>query len=744
MSHVNHYQFNGHVKPKLNKTHGVPEDFDWLAYISLNKLDKYSEGKKNKPITSYVDAVKHYLNHGRFQSMKYKHDNILQYAQAVQFHSNKINGVPHDFDWLIYKSSNPELNIVTYNDAIEHYKNHGYRESRKYKSVQETPDPIPAPSENLIIEPLPKEVQIKSESIKIPPDFNWTSYVLLNPDLTSMLSNKQSAIKHYIEHGHRENRQYKSTNVGIEKNPVPISIKLPQKIVIAPKEKLVIKHQPPPSLPISVPHPTPILPKKEPPNPIENILNGFKITKKISVISKPQELKPVIVQNKILIKDMPTTIKIKPKIKIKNIMNGFKSVQDIFKSTPSSIPFSINGMDDGMDDGMKNVPIIYIFGLSENEDERVFSFMKYTAIYSAYKVYNGHPIHLYYYYPSTGYWWDKLISDKIAILHQINYSDDMFRHYSEHIFKSIPNGFKSIHFSERNNIIKMFLLYKHGGFYFDIDTIILRKMPVEMFQYDLVLTKCENSISSAFIYCNGSQNHIIDRWIKNIMNGFKLMAKKHINRNENGNGNGNVYKWDYIYNIIPKMLLKSYSSSQILILSGYTHWEHTHLIFNEIRTKDMLIEIQYGLYLHLWDSVYINQLNSIEHFETEYNTVLNVMCRKFNLIGQIKYIKGTDFHKYGKEILISEKCKQLCCLYCSETSISREINHAEEMLVSEEIAFYIHNDTVTFNKDLLLYDNIYELLDGIYEKWNVCDISERFKTELSKLNKIVHHSIPPK
>jgi hypothetical protein len=73
----------------------------------------------------------------------------------------------------------------TEEDFIYHYINYGFQENRPYK---------------------------------LPDDFNWETYRLMNPDLHKF-SKKERLINHYINYGFQENRPYKNININDELFP---------------------------------------------------------------------------------------------------------------------------------------------------------------------------------------------------------------------------------------------------------------------------------------------------------------------------------------------------------------------------------------------------------------------------------------------------------------------------------------------------------------------------------------------
>jgi hypothetical protein len=224
-----------------NKLHGVPANFNWIAYKSLNKDLNY--------LRTYLDAVKHYRTHGFYQNRQYCFgqqsefpkptivhvENEVTATQLVEMtkvnyiHLNRQNGLPEDFDWNVYKSSNPDLQgIKTYSDAAKHYKEHGYREHRKYKTDSDQ-EAVESVDTSVIIAPMKEKPHVSQpiidyapplvdnepqaiDVLQLPKDFDWVAYKTLNPDLQH-LKTRQDAINHYIHHGWKEARKYRMDTV---------------------------------------------------------------------------------------------------------------------------------------------------------------------------------------------------------------------------------------------------------------------------------------------------------------------------------------------------------------------------------------------------------------------------------------------------------------------------------------------------------------------------------------------------
>jgi hypothetical protein len=87
--------------------------------------------------------------------------------------------VPCDFNPIIYKRLNNDINNLNIKELINHYLQHGIDEKRKYK-------------------------------IELPLDFNPKIYRELNVDLVNI--SDEDLKTHYIKHGFIENRQYLKSN----------------------------------------------------------------------------------------------------------------------------------------------------------------------------------------------------------------------------------------------------------------------------------------------------------------------------------------------------------------------------------------------------------------------------------------------------------------------------------------------------------------------------------------------------
>jgi hypothetical protein len=102
----------------------------------------------------------------------------MSYIKKLSFYENalKRKQMLYDFDVTLYKKMNLDLQYMTDEEAIEHYKNYGFYEGRKYKNRY------------------------------IPDDFDVTTYKKLYSDLQHM--SDEEAIHHYKNYGFYEGRKY--------------------------------------------------------------------------------------------------------------------------------------------------------------------------------------------------------------------------------------------------------------------------------------------------------------------------------------------------------------------------------------------------------------------------------------------------------------------------------------------------------------------------------------------------------
>lgn len=175
------------------------KNFDWIHYIYFNPDLTNIHGQPATELTAW----RHFVNYGiqerriySFDWVKYISDNNLQdiahnkdeafthlkrnnnrdlYIRQASFSDEDENYKLKLFDWQFYVTNHKDLhNINNYEDALNHYIEHGQKEGR----------PIC--------------------------DFNWMDYLMLNRDLIDCgIINEIKATKHWALHGKLEGRKYK-------------------------------------------------------------------------------------------------------------------------------------------------------------------------------------------------------------------------------------------------------------------------------------------------------------------------------------------------------------------------------------------------------------------------------------------------------------------------------------------------------------------------------------------------------
>lgn len=75
-------------------------------------------------LLTYLDAVRHFKKHGSTQDRPY--------TPLKEPLITSSPDLPWDFDWQIYKQNNPELHLSSRFEAIKHFREYGHRENRIY------------------------------------------------------------------------------------------------------------------------------------------------------------------------------------------------------------------------------------------------------------------------------------------------------------------------------------------------------------------------------------------------------------------------------------------------------------------------------------------------------------------------------------------------------------------------------------------------------------------------------------
>lgn len=152
-----------------------------------------------------------------------------------------------------------------------------------------------------------------------------------------------------------------------------------------------------------------------------------------------------------------------------------------------------------------NIPNIvhYIFGLKKQNEP--FPFIYYYSILSNVLINKPFKIFFHYHYLPYGYWWNKI--RMYLTLNYINYNELRFR------------GELVKHYAHKSDYIRLLMIYKYGGIYYDIDTLCVRPH-YNLLENELVLGIQEkykneyNLIGNAIIMSKKENNFIKNVIIK--------------------------------------------------------------------------------------------------------------------------------------------------------------------------------------------------------------------------------------
>ncbi len=169
-------------------------DFDWQAYLELNP-------DLQSAIATEEQALQHFLIHGLKEGRLYSFDQLYYKPRSARSdvkpqpqsnldRSDSTPSVTPGFDWQFYLDYNDDLrDLVTYEQAYQHWESHGREEGRIASESQ-----FYAAHGSLVSD--------------LPSDFDWQHYLDLHLDLTANIKSRWKAIGHYLTIGKKEKRIY--------------------------------------------------------------------------------------------------------------------------------------------------------------------------------------------------------------------------------------------------------------------------------------------------------------------------------------------------------------------------------------------------------------------------------------------------------------------------------------------------------------------------------------------------------
>lgn len=266
-------------------------------------------------------------------------------------------------------------------------------------------------------------------------------------------------------------------------------------------------------------------------------------------------------------------------------------------------------------DNSKTIPNIihYIFGLKKQDEE--FSFLFYFGILSNILINKPYKIYFHYQYLPYGYWWNKI--KRYLTLNYINYKDFSI------------NDISINHYAHKSDYLRLDILYRYGGVYYDIDTLCI-KPHIDLLNNEIVLGiqekyKNEKDLIGNAIIFSKKKNFFIKMLLDNFekyFNNDDWTAASLFMTTELYNGLNNDQK-----NKI-KLLKKEYFY--------YPNYNEDYLVYNNnYEIHDELITYHYcnnfnKLYLkNIKDIGYINNTNFFSLLlRNIYTIYLNIIDNK--------------------------------------------------------------------------------------------------------------------
>ena len=152
----------------------------------------------------------------------------------------------------------------------------------------------------------------------------------------------------------------------------------------------------------------------------------------------------------------------------------------------------------------------YIYGLKKQTDP--FPFLFYLGILSNVHINKPTLIYFHYHYLPYGYWWEKI-------------KRYLTLNYIHHIDFKLKNGVSIEHYAHKSDYLRLLILDKYGGIYYDIDTLVIQSHH-SLLKYACVIGIQEKFKNKEDIFGNAilfsRPNHFfIKDWLNKYENVFK-------------------------------------------------------------------------------------------------------------------------------------------------------------------------------------------------------------------------------
>lgn len=447
--------------------------------------------------------------------------------------------------------------------------------------------------------------------------------------------------------------------------------------------------------------------------------------------------------------------------KIKNLSstNYYEIIKDIFKMKKKIILYhnnyhNYNSLFNHINiyhetNIQKNIPNIihYIYGLKKQEEE--FPFIFFYSIFSNIIINKPDKIYFHYYNLPFGHWWNRI--KKYLVLNFINYNELEF------------NNEKVNHYAHKSDYIRLLMLYKYGGIYYDIDTICIKSHNY-LLDNEIVLgiqEKYKNNldlIGNAIIMCK-KQNTFIKKILLEYENHFDnskwteaslfLPSKLYQNLNDEEKNKIKLLNNKYFYypNYNQEYLLFNSNDKINEELTTYHFcYNYNKRYIDNIKNIEYILNnnlfskmMNYSYSLMIHDTIF-KDYNNLKNINTKIIDILIIIDHDFEIM--LKYILN-NFHVFYNNIYIFiyktdkindtyleifEKIKYFKNINICYVELYENIEISLQIKISKFLVeeYFIHNNL----KILLLNDENIDL--EIIEEININEIGKFNKNNFIK------------
>lgn len=345
----------------------------------------------------------------------------------------------------------------------------------------------------------------------------------------------------------------------------------------------------------------------------------------------------------------------------------------------------------------------YIYGLKEQDQE--FPFLYYYGILSNLLINQPIQILFHYQYLPYGYWWDK-IKDYLT-LNYVYYSNLEF------------NNIKVKHYAHKSDYIRLLILYKYGGIYYDIDTLCVKSHHYLLdnnivFGIQENFKNEKNLIGNAVIYSRKNNfflKLLIDNYPKYFDNDDWTKAS--------------LFMITELYDNLSKS-----EQEEIKLLDKenfyYPNYNESYLIY-EI-DKDINNEIVTYHYCYNYSKLYINNIENIDYINNKNTFFSNLMKNIYNIYNNFLIDENVNYEfdntKNIYDIIIIINCLDII-------NVLNKICNIKNIL-KFNINIFIYNNNLDKNLKLLIDDIKYFKNIKIFFIKLYKDININKKIDISK------------